>query len=239
MTKPKNQNQRILVISDMHIPYHHPDAVAFLAALKKKYKPTKVVCIGDEVDHHSLSFHDSDPDLLSAGDELTAAIKFLKPLYKLFPVMDIVDSNHGSMVYRKSKHHGIPRKYIKSYGEVLEAPKRWVWAHDLTVALPDGNSLYFHHGLTADILKLVNQRGTCCIQGHYHAQFHIEYSSNPKSLLWGMQVGCLINKKSMAFAYDNANLPRPVIGCGIVIESLPKLLPMTLNSAGRWNQVVP
>ena len=43
----------VLVISDLHIPYHHPDAFKFLAALKKKYKPDLVVNIGDEIDQHS------------------------------------------------------------------------------------------------------------------------------------------------------------------------------------------
>jgi hypothetical protein len=105
--KPTNKNARILVISDMHHPYSHPDTTAFLAAIKKEYEPTRVICIGDEVDHHAMSFHDSDPDLYSAGDELKASIKALKPLYTLFPVMDLVDSNHGSMAYRKGKHHGV------------------------------------------------------------------------------------------------------------------------------------
>jgi predicted phosphodiesterase len=44
------KNQVILVISDLHIPYEHRDALAFLRAVKAKYKPTQVICIGDEVD---------------------------------------------------------------------------------------------------------------------------------------------------------------------------------------------
>lgn len=32
----------------MHIPYHHPDTIKFLKAVKKKYKPTRVVNLGDE-----------------------------------------------------------------------------------------------------------------------------------------------------------------------------------------------
>ena len=56
----------VLVISDLHIPYHHPDAFEFLKALKKKYKPDLVVNIGDEIDQHSISMHDSNPDLPSS-----------------------------------------------------------------------------------------------------------------------------------------------------------------------------
>ena len=79
------KNQSILVISDFHAPYNHPDAIAFLRACKKKFKPTDIVCIGDETDFHAMSFHDSDPDLPSAGDELKQAIVELKKLYKMFP----------------------------------------------------------------------------------------------------------------------------------------------------------
>lgn len=232
-------NERVLFISDMHIPYQHPDTFKFLQALKEKYEPTRVVCVGDEVDKHAMSFHDSDPDLSSAGDELEASIKELKKLYKIFPVMDLVDSNHGSMVYRKGKHHGIPRKYLRDYGEVLEAPKGWVWHMDLTLILPDGNECYVHHGLSKDVAKVVTQRGVCVVQGHYHTEFRVCYSGNPNSLLWGMNVGCSIDKESLAFAYDRTNLGRPVLGHGITINGLPHLLPMILNKHGRWTGVVP
>ena len=43
----------ILVISDLHTPYEHPDVVPFLTAIKAKYKPDTVVCIGDEIDYHA------------------------------------------------------------------------------------------------------------------------------------------------------------------------------------------
>ena len=77
----------VLVISDLHIPYHHPDAFKFLAALKKKYKPDLVVNIGDEIDQHSISFHNHHPDLKSPGDELRAARVYVKELEKIFPKM--------------------------------------------------------------------------------------------------------------------------------------------------------
>ena len=51
--KKKSKKQTILVIGDLHAPYEHPDTVSFLRAIKKKYKPTDVVQIGDEVDFHA------------------------------------------------------------------------------------------------------------------------------------------------------------------------------------------
>lgn len=233
------RNARILFLSDMHIPYQHPDTFEFLAALKEKYKPTRVICVGDEVDHHAMSFHDTDPDLLSAGDELSEAIDELRPFYKLFPEVDLVDSNHGSMAYRKGKHFGMPRKYIRDYGEVLEAPDSWKWHLDMLIDLPGGNQLYIHHGLSADVMKVVAQRGVCAVQGHFHNEFRIGYIGNPNHLLWGMNVGCSINSRSLAFAYDSTNLKRPVIGHALAIDGLPQLAPMVLDKHGRWNGAVP
>lgn len=232
-------NTRILVISDMHVPYQHPDTVEFLSAINDKYKPTRIVCVGDEVDHHAMSFHDSDPDLLSAGDELQAAIKILQPLYELFPEMDLIDSNHGSMAWRRAKTHGVPRKYIRSYNDVLDAPTGWQWHMDLLIDIPGGNQCYFHHGLSSNVMKVVAQRGMCVVQGHYHSSCSIGYLGNPNHLLWGMQTGCSIDGESLAFAYDRTNLGRPIISHGIIIDGQPKLLPIVLGKNGRWAGFVP
>jgi predicted phosphodiesterase len=230
----KHDNSKLLIISDMHIPYNHPDLVPFLRAVKKKVKPTRVICVGDEVDKHAMSFHDSDPDLMSAGDELQAAIKILKPIYRLFPAMDIVDSNHGSMVYRKGKAHGIPRKYLRDYQEVLEAPRTWKWHNTLVIKLPNGQKLHVSHGMKKNGLKLAESMGMCTVQGHYHTEFNIQYSSSPSQLIWSLQVGCLIDDESLAFHYNKVTPGRPIIGLGAVIDGQPTLIPMILDKKGRW-----
>lgn len=234
MSKKVEKFSSILVISDMHIPFQHEDTVEFLAEIKRQYEPDKVVCIGDEVDNHAMSFHDSDPDLLSAGDELETAIEQLQPLYKMFPEMDLVDSNHGSMHYRKGKHHGIPRKYLKSYREVLEAPEGWEWHMDLKLTCSDGQLVYFHHGLKKNGLQVAQQMGMNFVQGHFHNDFCINYTSTPQKLLWNMTVGCLIDDDALAFEYNKNTLGRPIIGCGIILDGQPMLIPMILDNKGRW-----
>jgi len=222
----------------MHIPYHHRDLIPFLTAIKKKYEPAMVVCVGDEVDKHSMSFHDSDPDLPSAGDELKIAIKVLQRIYKLFPEVSLVDSNHGSMVYRKGKHHGIPRKYLRDYGEVLEAPSGWVWHNDLVISLPNRQKLYVCHGMSKNGLKLASSLGMCTVQGHYHSEFNINYGSSPSQLYWSMMSGCLIDDNALAFHYNKVTPARPIIGLGIIINGQPKLIPMVLDTNGRWNKKI-
>lgn len=230
----KEDNSRILLISDMHIPYHHPDLLEFLQHLKDKYKPTRVICLGDELDKHALSYHDSDPDLPSAGDELRNSLPVVAELFKMFPKMDIIESNHGSLIWRKAKTFGIPKHYIKSYNEVLGVDDGWKWSFDLTIDLPNGQKCYIHHGKSSDVLQLSQQMGMNAVQGHYHETFKVNYWGNPTGLYWGLQAGCLIDDSSYAFSYNNVNIKRPIVGTAVIIDSQPILEPMLLEAGGRW-----
>jgi predicted phosphodiesterase len=225
--------RRILVISDLHLPYHREDSFDFLKELKKEYKPTFVMSIGDLLDSHALSFHDSNPDLFSAGHELVRAKDYVKELESIFPELIEIDSNHSSMVYRKALKYGMPRAYLKEYGEFL-GTKKWKWADDLTVTLPNKQRCLFTHGRSADVLKVSQTNGMNCVQGHFHTKFRIEYWANPDNLFWGMQVGCLIDQKSLAFEYAKNFKTRFIIGTGLIIDSQPKLAPCVLNRDGKW-----
>ena len=232
-------NSSVLVISDLHIPYHHQDAFEFLKALKKKYKPDLIVNIGDELDHHAISMHEHNPDLMSAGDELKQSKEYVRDLEKIFPRMTLVHSNHSSLVYRRALKYGLPKDYLKSYNEFLGVGDGWKWVDDLTVTLSDGSRCFFTHGISADVLKVSAQYGMNSVQGHFHTKFSIGYFSNPDALIWGMQVGCLINQKSMAFDYAKNFKSRFIVGCGMIIDGQPKLMPMVLDKDGRWNKMIP
>lgn len=223
----------VLVISDYHSPFCHPDAVRFLRRLKRKYKPDYVVCIGDEVDFHALSYHDHNPDLDSPGVELTKAIKALQPLYKLFKKVTVIESNHGSMVLRKAITAGIPQGALRSYNEILKAPKGWVWKFDLMLNTPLG-PVYFCHGKTGAPGKLASSYGCSTVQGHYHEKAQINYISTPGKLMFDAHTGCLADDKSLALQYNRVNPKRPIVSTVIIIYGVPHIVPMCLDRSGRW-----
>lgn len=233
------KNSVVLCISDTHIPYHHPDTLDFLIAVKNKYKPDRVVHLGDEVDHHAMTFHTASPELFSAGIELENAKITLKEFYKEFPKVDVMESNHGSLAYRKAKAHGIPLHYLRGYNDVLDAPRGWKWHNDLYIRLSNGQLCYFCHGKSSRPIVASKSIAMNVVQGHYHTVFSIEYWSNPKNLFWGMSVGCSIDDKSRAYDYNKVSILRPIVGHGIIIDGQPKLLPMILKENGRWNGKVP
>ena len=227
------KNSKVLVISDLHIPYHHKDCFSYLKENKKEFRPDKIVNIGDSLDQHALSFHDSSPDLYSAGHELQKAKEYIKELEDIFPEVIEVDSNHSSLIYRRALKHGLPRAYLKDYGDFLET-KKWKWVDDLTLTLSNGQRCFFTHGRSADILKVSQTMGMSAVQGHYHTKLLISWWANPDNLFFAMNVGCLINQKNMAFNYARNFKTRFILGCGIIINGFPRLLPMVLDNSGSW-----
>lgn len=229
----------ILLISDLHAPYWHRDTVSFLKALKTRYKPDKIISVGDEIDAHSMSFHEHNPDLLSPGKELEKAIELLQTLYTLFPVVDLMESNHGSMVYRRGILSGLPKHVFKSYQDVIAAPKGWRWHSHLVTKMSSGQSLYTCHSKGTDVLRVSQAMGMCVAQGHHHERFELRYWQSEFGLFWGMSVGCMINDAELCYEYNKINLRRPILGHAIILNGVPRLLPMYLNKAGRWTGVVP
>jgi hypothetical protein len=135
---------------------------------------------------------------------------------------------------RRALAHGLPRAIFKGYREILQAPQGWTWHFDITVRLPSGVDCYFHHSKGVNAKKNSQAMGMSFVQGHHHETFEISYWGNPNALLFGMTVGCLVDPKSLAMAYNKNNLKRPVIGCGIILNGVPQLIPMVLNKQGRW-----
>lgn len=226
---------RILVIPDLHFPYCHPDSLDFLHKLKVKLNPTLVICLGDELDYHSMSFHDHDVDLDSAGKELLKALGYIDTLHELFPKMELLHSNHGSMFYRKAKHHGMPRHLLKSYNEVLCVPETdWKWHEKLIITLPDQTKCAFVHSYGADVLKVSQSLGMSVVQGHHHSQFELRYWQNHDKLNFAITSACLIDDKSLAFAYNKLQVKRPIMGVTFIENSQPYLIPMAVDENNRW-----
>lgn len=228
-------NKRVLVISDLHSPYYHKDTVPFLKAIKHFFKPDRVVLTGDEIDGHCISFHDKDPDLpFSPSSELEKAVEYLRPLYELFPKADILESNHGSLVYRRGKSAGLPRHVLRSYREILDAPAGWRWHNDLTFKLSNGQDVYCCHGKASKGRGLSQSIAMNTVQGHFHTSATVDYFTTPRGTFWSVIAGCMIDDTSLAFSYNKLTLNRPVLSCVIILDGHPKILPMILDDKGNW-----
>lgn len=219
MLRINARGKRVLIISDLHIPYSVRGYLRFLKNLKTKFKPHIIINIGDELDYHDMSMHDSDKDLDSAGKEMDKAIKELQEgLHKLFPKMFLLESNHGSMTLRRAKKHGIPLRTLRPLPDLYETPK-WTWHEDILLETSEG-PVYLCHGKSGTYGKMVKEAmGASCIQGHFHGKFEITYHRGVLGTRYNMFVGCLIDVDSLAMAYGRNFTVKPILGCGGIADS--------------------
>lgn len=217
-----NKNN-ILIIGDLHAPFNLPDYLEFCLEQQKKFKCGTVVFIGDVIDNHYSSYHESDPDGMSAGDELDIAICELQKYYRVFPEATVIIGNHDRLVYRKAFTGGVSKRWIKEYKDVLKVPN---WNFVESLDLFDVN---INHGEGGTARAKMKKELQSQIQGHLHSDLYVDFIVGKNFRIFGMQVGSGIDFKSYAMAYGR-NFKKPAIGCGVLLNkgTLPIVIPMQL-----------
>lgn len=225
---------RVLVAGDLHHPFCHEDYLIFLKAIRRKYRTTETVFVGDELDLAAISDYEHDPDGFAAGHELIEAINNLEPYYKAFPRVKICHSNHTARILKRAFKSGIPKACIKELREILNAPRGWEWKDHWEI-----DDVIYLHGMgysgTLGALNAAMDKHKSCVIGHLHSDSGILYRSNGKETIYGMNVGCGIDAKAYAFNYGKDSRKKPILSCGVVIDGKPYLEIMTLDKKGRWD----
>lgn len=203
------RERRILVVGDLHEPFSLNGYLDFCKETYENYLCNQVVFIGDIIDNHYASYHETDPNGLSGIEELDRAIKRVQKWSEAFPVADVCIGNHDRIVMRKAFSSAIPKEWIKSYNEVLGT--RWNWVENV---IYDG--VLYEHGEGGQAKTKAKNNMMSSVCGHTHTEAYTHWHVGKKYRVFGMQVGCGIDAKSYAAAYAK-NFKRQAIGCGVVI----------------------
>jgi len=212
LTKYRNETQsRVLIIGDLHEPFCLDGYLDFCIETKEKYNCNKIVFIGDIIDNHYSSYHETDADGLGGGEELDLSIDKIGKWRKHFPEATVTLGNHDIIISRKAQSGSIPTKWIKDYKDVLEVPN-WNFVEQIEI-----DNVSYEHGIgsKAHIKVVKNMQST--VQGHHHTDAYVQWKVGSNAKVFGMQVGCGIDKNSYAMAYGKW-FPKPAIGCGVVID---------------------
>jgi hypothetical protein len=207
----QNNQKRVLCIGDLHEPFCLPGYFEFCKEIYNKYKCTDVVFIGDIIDNHFASYHETIPDSISGGDELELSITKIKKWYNCFPNATVIIGNHDRLIMRKAQTGGISAKWIKDYKDVLEVPN-WNFVDRHII---DGVQYLHGEGGTARVKCKADMMSS--VQGHLHTQAYTEFFVGANFRIFGMQVGCGIDHKNQAFNYAKYG-KKPAIGCGVIID---------------------
>lgn len=203
---------RVLIMGDLHEPFTLDGYLDFCLEMYYKHNCNKVVFIGDILDNHFSSYHETDPDGFGAGEELDMAKEKIKVWHDTFPGADVCLGNHDLLFIRKAMTAGLSKQWIKDIGEVLETPT-WNFGEEFDI---DG--VTYLHGTARKARNRAKSDLTSVVQGHYHSESYVEHFVGKTYSIFAMQVGCGIDKKSYAMAYGKS-FPKPHINCGIVLEN--------------------
>ncbi len=206
------------VIGDTHCPFDHPRYAEFCHDTFREHGVTQVVHIGDLVDNHAISRHQTETVADSAMYEYRLAIERLKKYFELFPELILLEGNHDTIPIRQLATLGIPQVYLKDLHELWELPATWKTAYEMII-----DDVYYFHGIgssgktPAYNRALGNRMST--VQGHTHTGFGVKYHANPSNIVFGADTGCGIDADQYAFEYGRAFVNKPILGCLVVYSS--------------------
>ena len=201
--------RRILVIGDLHCPFDLDGYFEFCKETYARFNCNQVIFIGDIIDNHYSSFHESDPDGHGGGEELDRAINSVRWWRDAFPVADVIIGNHDRIIMRKAFSGAIPSRWVKSYNEVLGT--EWNWVERIVY-----DNVQFVHGEGGTARTKAKNDMQSTVQGHIHTQAYVEWMVGRNFKVFGMQVGCGLDGTSYSAAYAK-NFKKQAIGCGVVI----------------------
>lgn len=95
---------KVLLLPDIHIPYHELTPLREAMLYGKKRPPTHVLLNGDAIDFYQLSFWEKDPRKLRLLDELGLLRDFIGTVRLTFP--------KAKVVYKIGNHEDRLRRYI-------------------------------------------------------------------------------------------------------------------------------
>lgn len=207
--------KRIVVISDLQVPFHDERAVRNVAKFIKRYKPDDVICVGDEIDLQTISRWSSGRDEWSGtiGHDRDKTVEILGELQ----IRHLSRSNHSARLYSAISKRlpgllGLPELTIEGFLKLkelgityhhkpYEIAKGWIMVHG------DEQAINHNAGLTA--LTAARRHGKSVVCGHTHRLGVSAFSEASGGVLGrvltGMEVGHLMDEKQAFYTKGTFN----------------------------------
>jgi metallophosphoesterase superfamily enzyme len=163
----ESETRNVLVIGDLHEPFCLDDYLQWCIEQYYIYKCTEVVFIGDVIDNHFSSYHETSADGMGGADELEYAIKRIARWRNAFPSATVIIGNHDRIIMRKAQTSAIPSKWIKSYKEVLETPD-WNFVERYVL-----DNVQYLHGENGEAATKCKSDMMNTVQGHLHTKSYV------------------------------------------------------------------
>ena len=207
---PKNDESRILVIGDTHEPFCRKDYIDHCYKTYVDFKCSRVIHIGDVVDNHYCSYHETDPNGYGGEAELQRAIDRVQDWVSVFPTMDVLIGNHDRLISRRMNTSGVPKQWLRSYSEVLNTPN-WNWCERVVY-----DDVQYVHGEGMGAAARAKADMMSTVQGHRHTECYVQHFTGNGKNIFAVQVGTGIDRDAYSFGYAK-HFKRQALACAVII----------------------
>jgi predicted phosphodiesterase len=202
--------ERIVVLSDMQIPYHDRRSVDAVMQFVEDYEPDQLFCVGDEADS-------PEPSRWTKGTAGEYAGTLQKGLDKTADIMKgfkeaigdkpfhVMRSNHGDRIQHYINRYAPALASLREleYTRLLDYDKNEITYHDSIWSFSPGWAMA--HGDEGNLIKtaggtamsLARKTGTSIVCGHTHRlglqHEHSGYNGKIQNRLYGVEVGHLMD----------------------------------------------
>jgi hypothetical protein len=216
-------SRHFLIISDLHIPFEHRDAMNHCIRIKKEYKIKDEDCysVGDFTDNYFAGLYKHSPNVdMSPNDEIESAKKKIRAWGRAFPLLKMAIGNHDMRWSKKFFDSGIPDVVMRQYRDLLEIPRGWQIANLHRVKCD--YSFIVQHGNPSAGINAHRERallnGCNSVMGHTHAHAGFAFINSGEQKIWGANAGCLIDAEHWAFHYGVDCKHKPCIGTMVILN---------------------
>lgn len=208
--------KRIVVISDLQIPYHLPSAVGALLGFIKRIKPDALACVGDEADLPMVSRYDEgyrgeySPAIQSDLDSTRSILAAFRGALGEDKPFHLVRSNHTDRLerYIERKAPAIAALRGIKYQDLVGLKDLGITWHEkmaeiapnVLLAHGDEGSLSQTAGMTG--ARLMDATGKSIVCGHTHRQGLVWSSKGFNGRVearFAMEVGHLMDMSKAAY----------------------------------------
>jgi predicted phosphodiesterase len=225
---------KILTIGDTHLPAVHPGYLSFCRDLADKHGCEIALHIGDFADFHAISQHEKHPDAPGSAQEYESAFDMAKKWRKAFPRLMICEGNHDARIIRQAATVNIPKRFLHGYNDLWGTPG-WKWAQNFTF-----DEVHYVHGTGQGgqypAFNLMSKMCMSAVMGHIHSAAGIWWRANPNQRFFGMNVGCGVDDRHIAFQYGENLKVRSILSAGVVIDGVPQHVIMPVGRGEKYHR---
>ena len=209
----------LMFFTDPHLPYALDGWLDFITYNYNKYGCRSIMCGGDLFDNHAISYHENDPDLSGANDEMDKATDETRNLFKQYPYIKLLYGNHDRLIERKIQTAGLPSRVMKPYKDIWGIPD----SVEIDIEF-EYNDILFRHGEGSTgkdgAINTAIQEMKTFVQGHTHSFGGVKHHRTSGGYIFGANGGALCDEHSRAMAYGKHLVKRPTYGCLIIYDKL-------------------